>query len=109
MTTTSAYLADYLHYTAGIEHISTGIYSKCCDCQNAYDLEEAELEAACQADEVVDEGGFSWSQCDACGSHLGGNRYAAHGFTDAKTVIHLDVCEDCLIFIANGDEPTNRE
>lgn len=106
MTTT--FLQDFQDHTAGIEHISTGIYSKCSDCQSAWDMDEAALEAACANDEVIDEGGFSWSQCDTCGSHLGGNRYAAHGFIGER-VIHLDVCEDCLIYIANGDQPTHRK
>jgi len=101
---TATFLEDFQRCTEGIKHISTGIYSKCADCQSAWGMDEAELEAGCQSDDVIDEGGFSWSQCAGCGSHLGGNRYAAHGFIGER-VIHLDVCEDCLIYIANGDEP----
>lgn len=107
MTTT--YLQEYQRCTDGIKHISTGIYSKCQGCQRQWGMGAAELEAACQADEVTDEGGFSGRRCEGCGSGLGGNRYAAHGFTDDNTVVHLDVCEDCLIYIANGDEPKNWE
>jgi hypothetical protein len=62
-----------------------------------------------------DEGSFSWSDCDGCGSSLGGNRYAAHGLVAPKRyhkrtmLIHLDVCVDCLCFIANGDLPDSPE
>jgi hypothetical protein len=61
--------------------------------------------------EVGDEGSFSWSSCDACGSSLGGTRHAAHGLISPKKyakrteVIHLDVCTDCLFYTANGDLP----
>ncbi len=60
--------------------------------------------------------------CDACGSPLGGNRYPAHGIVQIRdpadeggpqtiegTLLHLDVCEDCLVYLANGDEPANWE
>lgn len=62
-------------------------------------------------DDAGDEGGFSWRDCDTCGSSLGGNRYAAHGLVSPKRyarrteLLHLDVCTDCLVFIANGDLP----
>jgi hypothetical protein len=61
--------------------------------------------------EVGDEGHFSWSECDTCGCSLGGDRHAAHGLIAYKPrarrthLIHLDVCTDCLFFVANGDLP----
>lgn len=73
----------------GIEHVSTG-YALGCNC--CPELDE-------------DEGGFSWSSCASCGSTLGGNRYSAHGIVEGGRLIHLEVCEDCLCFLANGDEP----
>ena len=30
--------------------------------------------------DACDEGGFSWTQCDGCGSTLGGSRYPAGAF-----------------------------
>lgn len=57
------------------------------------------------------EGSFSWQDCDTCNSGLGGDRHAAHGLINYKKherrkhLIHLDVCTDCLFFIANGDLP----
>lgn len=65
--------------------------------------------------EVGDEGHFSWRDCDACGSGLGGDRHAAHGLIALKPrarrthLIHLDVCTDCLVFVANGDLPDGED
>ena len=82
-------------------------------------------------DRDEDEGEFSWMSCDTCGSNRGGSRYVAHllapmhsrikqtpdlddyrkaGFTiltdDGKPdTEHLSICTDCLLYIANGDEP----
>lgn len=72
-----------------------------CECSSCSDFDP----------EIGDEGSFSWSSCDACGSSLGGNRHAAHGLISPKKyarrteVIHLDVCTDCLFYTANGDLP----
>jgi hypothetical protein len=84
--------------------------------------------------ECAEAGGFSWHACDCCGSRLGGNRSPAHGFLSQKLAgalakippgspdgqalrheafeqarIHLDICQDCLLFLANGDEPETWE
>ncbi len=61
----------------------------------------------------ADEGSFSWSGCDACGSNLGGNRYPAHAIKTSSfgkprqngDICHIDICERCLMFHANGEEP----
>ena len=47
---------------------------------------------------------FSWSACEGCGSTLGGDRYPAHALADGR-LVHLDMCADCLFYIANGEEP----
>ena len=62
--------------------------------------------------ELASEPSFSWAPCECCGSSLGGDRYPAHGIDpdDANgSVVHLDVCADCLMYLANGDEPENRK
>lgn len=65
-------------------------------------------------EEDEDEGGFSWGPCESCGSTLGGNRYPAHaihreafgpGAKRPDDVHHIEICTDCLIWHANGDEP----
>ncbi|MFW6083743.1 MAG: hypothetical protein ACODAA_00845 [Gemmatimonadota bacterium] len=55
--------------------------------------------------DLASEPSFSWSSCDSCGSTLGGDRYPAHGIDDEGRVYHLDICTDCVMFHANGDEP----
>jgi hypothetical protein len=79
----------------GLEHVSVGYlpYADCGDCPEE------------QNEDVGDEGFFSWQSCDCCGSHLGGDRFAAHGIDSGGNGIHLDICVDCLVYIANGDEP----
>ena len=59
----------------------------------------------CCEDNEHDEPYFSWSPCDCCSSRLGGDRYAAHGIDEDGDIVHLDVCVDCLMYLANGDEP----
>jgi len=59
--------------------------------------------------EVEEDGGFSWAACDLCGSTLGGDRFAAHGFTPEGKLIHLDICMDCLQYLANGTIPEEWE
>ena len=73
-----------------------GKLCECPGCSNEGDKESG----------ARDEGSFSWSSCDACGSSLGGDRFAGHALVGPeKNIVHLNVCCDCLMFIANGDEP----
>lgn len=67
--------------------------------------------------ELANEPSFSWQPCESCGSTLGGHRYAAHAIhreafgPDAARpddVHHIEICTDCLVWHANGDEPENR-
>tara|TARA_S200002703_G_scaffold41068_2_gene35727 strand:+ start:212 stop:448 length:237 start_codon:yes stop_codon:yes gene_type:complete len=49
---------------------------------------------------------FSFSECDSCGTRLGGARHAATAYVPATSdVLELEVCTDCLFFHANGEEP----
>ena len=59
-----------------------------------------------------DEGHFSWSSCDTCGSTFGGDRYDMvltnagvdeHG--KRYPMVEVSSCVDCMIFAANGDLP----
>jgi hypothetical protein len=67
----------------------------CSDCPDCPDVD----------DEYGEEPGFSMQQCELCGSHFGGDRYAAHGIIDDddRTIVHYDVCCDCLMYLANGE------
>jgi len=55
------------------------------------------------------EAGFSRSQCDSCGSTLGGDRLAAVGLyhDDGGQLVDIDmeVCVDCAMYHANGELP----
>jgi hypothetical protein len=55
--------------------------------------------------EIAGEASFSWSDCDSCGSGLGGDRLPAHGLNSKEELVHLRVCVDCVHYIANGEEP----
>lgn len=108
----SDFTEAFAHQTRGVEHISVGRLYSCDDPACGGDLDDSLRNASTILD---DEGSFSWSRCDGCGSTLGGNRYAAHGVITilmgagadrpVETMIHMDVCVDCLAYIANGDEP----
>lgn len=102
----------------GVEFFSTGLCCGCSDCQSAYNMTERQMERALDRGEIADEGGFSWSACDSCGSHLGGNRESAHGWITVpvyrkgkptrrmkQVLCHFEVCVDCLHYHANGDIP----
>lgn len=57
---------------------------------------------------MAEEGGFSHSSCDSCGSSLAGDRYPAHYWAGGE-LRHDTVCVDCLMFHANGDVPDRWE
>ena len=54
-----------------------------------------------------EEGAFSWSPCDVCRQPLGGMRYDSVMCNPGKDrrKIKVRVCEDCLMFAANGVLP----
>lgn len=64
-------------------------------------------------EEPADEGSFkNRMDCDSCGTTLGGSVYAGHAFSATPSgvngpgdVYHLELCFDCVLFHANGDEP----
>ena len=90
----------------GLEHVSTGIARDCADCDTV-GLTDDEMQ---ERYAMGDEGGFSWQPCDMCGG-IAGQRYAVHGFMSTPTgevLVHLDVCEDCIMYVEYGDEPEGR-
>lgn len=100
-----AYIEDVERCCRGLEHVNCGPASCCEVCRSDFDMDEDD--PAWQ--ELCDEGGFSWHQCDTCGSCYGGNRYSGHGFTvEGGELIHLSMCEDCLCYFANGDLPNEQ-
>jgi len=57
--------------------------------------------------DCANEPSFSWSVCDSCGSSLGGDRHAAHAISreGGLDITHIEICVDCVVWHANGEEP----
>jgi hypothetical protein len=95
-----------------MEALSSGLCSACSDCQDNYGVDELELKDMMDQG-LSDEGGISRQGCDCCGNGLQQNLYAGHCWItldDGKEVLtHLELCSDCMMFIANGDLPENWE
>ena len=104
--TMSAYTDAVERGLKGLEAPSVGMSPGCPQC------EELRI-----GDELIDEGSFSWSGCGICGSSLGGDRYVWHwlephreeGRTEAELHHEDDACADCVMYLANGDEPEQWE
>lgn len=92
-------MSDYTerveHALHGLHAVSTGFCPGCPECKNI----------AGGAEDI--ESHFSWSACGICGTRLGGNREVWHGVTDdTQEVLHFDdACDDCVMYLANGEEP----
>lgn len=107
----SAFTDAIDHYLDGLSFAGTGAAASCPECliRHGHDpddvqtREEIERVQAEELDHV--EGGFSWTQCDSCGTTLGGHRETAHAFDADGHLYCLSVCADCTIYHANGDEP----
>ena len=103
----SAFTEAVEHYLDGLKHVGTGaIRHDCGECYQDDSLSDDDWS------DSANEAGFSWSQCDGCGSTLGGSRHPAHGWTEIngrEILVHLDICTDCLMYLANGDEPETWE
>lgn len=85
----------------GLDFVSCGPAPECAECGLA-DIDTMD----CPEYEAAGEASFSWSECDACGSTLGGDRHYAHGIAnDTRQVIHLDVCVDCIFYLSYGELP----
>lgn len=68
------------------------------------------FEEAWSSGAVYSEPSFSWSSCGICNSHLGGDREVWHALDDLTgTLYHFDdACVDCVVYLANGDEPEEQ-
>jgi hypothetical protein len=89
----------------GLHCVSVGICCSCEQCRSDYGMTEQEIAEAQANGDLNDEGGFSMHDCESCGSDLAGDRYAVHGIDANRDLVHLDVCCDCLFYLANGDLP----
>ena len=93
---------DQERYLAAVEYHCDGLHV-------AVGCLGAECEYADGDDEHACESSFSWSDCDSCGSSLGGDRYPAYGTfrddSDELQLVPLYICVDCVLFHANGVMP----
>jgi len=103
----------------GLRAVSTGICPGCEECMRQYGFNTLEeLDKAWERGKVIEEGSFSWSGCGICDQELGGDRYVWHAlYQDGgravsrnDPILHFDdACTDCVMFLANGDEPDEPE
>ena len=64
---------------------------------------------SCEECPEYNEPSFSWTACGICRSYLGGNRYVWHWLSDDGELQHEnDACTDCVMYMANGDEPEHE-
>ena len=54
---------------------------------------------------------FSWSPCECCGSHLGGNREYLYARDASDEIVQFTICEDCVYYVNYGqlDDTTMLE
>ena len=92
----SAFLRAIDTYCKGLDTVAVGCLGS--ECEHA----DGDPDHYC-------ESSFSWAQCDSCGTDLGGDRMPAYGLWRDESgelcTIAMDVCVDCAVFHANGDEP----
>ena len=92
------YKEDFAYYTYGLEAVSGGPCSGCIDCYYWADDKDNPTD---DEHDMASEGHFAWSQCDFCGSNLGGTREPAHADIDGF-IHHFDICIDCVYYLEYG-------
>jgi len=108
----SEYTDSVERHLKGLRGVSTGVCPGCETCRDTYapDATMEEFDELWSSGEVFDEGGFSASGCQICGSYLGGDRYCWHWIDEENEIWHEDnACVDCVMFLANGAEPDHWE
>jgi len=92
----------------GMIGVSSGSCPGCEKCMEGYATADAHRKAW-ERGETPESPTFSWSACGVCGTTLGGDRSVWHWIdpNDPKREINHehDMCTDCVLFHANGDEP----
>lgn len=107
----SAFTDAFARGMQGMEAVSSGTCPGCADCMeiDGY-TDEPQHSADWHTKEMASgEHSFSWRPCGVCGTALGGDRNTWH-WIDPNDPNHTinhehDMCDDCALFLANGDEP----
>lgn len=97
----------------GMKGVSSGECPGCERCAERHDMTPDEHRAAWHDGKVDDaEESFSWQPCGICGTTLGGDRSTWHWISGGDDhgkggeIVHEDdMCTDCVLYLANGDEP----
>ena len=95
----------------GLTAVSTDVCPGCEECRRGLGFATLQdLEKAWESGRIVSEPFFSSGGCDICGAVLGGNFEVWHGIDEKGEIVHGDrACEDCVVYLANGDEPETWE
>jgi hypothetical protein len=111
----SAYTNAVAEGLKGLQAVSTGPCPGCPECadQTGYGEDLEAHRKAWRTGEIESSAGFSWRACQICGCTLGGDRevwHAIHGEPGenlaGREIEHWDsVCTDCIMYLANGEEP----
>ncbi len=88
-------------YLEGVEFFSPGSNYMCPTCNPCEKPPEDWNDPDCTQE-------FSTYACESCNSPLAGDRFSAHGNIDGK-MVHFDICIDCRMYHAYGDEPKEEE
>lgn len=90
---------DYVEYVdsvaqfiaaEGIKHLSTGT------------IDQLSPDYDPNAEWPEGEAWFSWSPCECCKSHLGGDREYLYAHNTTDELVQFTICEDCVYFINYG-------
>ena len=90
---------------------SSGVCADCKDCYSDHgrDLGPESWVDAVKSGEVLGVSEFGTYGCDLCGTYLAGERHAAHYLNEYDGLEHVEVCIDCVMYLAYGDEPEEWE
>ncbi len=85
----------------GINSLSTGL-THCPNCEVQFEMQECP-QCGKDAGEFPNEPYFSWSPCDCCNTHEGGNREDATAYNPiTKEIFQFTICEDCAYYAEYG-------
>ena len=91
----------------GLTAVSSGVCPGCEECADEHSVDLEELQLGWESGKIFSEPSFSARGCGVCGSNLAGDLETWHAIDDnTGTLYHFkDMCVDCVVYIANGDEP----
>jgi predicted metal-binding protein len=105
--TAETFVANVTRYLDGLEPVFAGAACGCEACGLGDLAHPDDDQSRFEAAETL---GMSWYRCEVCGGDPG-ERHAAHGWLktdEGEELVHLTVCTDCLVFVANGDLPDDQ-